>query len=184
MQRAQQGETKAFEELVVLSDRHVLHLAYALTGSLIDAQDVYQETFLRAFKAIGGFRFQSSFRTWILRITMNQAINWRKKKKLRLFFSLDTQHAGKNDSMFFQIADKTDITASVQSGDIMQQIHLALQRLSSKERAVFSLRHFQEVKIKEIALILGCAEGTVKNVLFRATQKMQKALAEYYRGMT
>jgi len=63
VQRAQNGDEKAFEELVILHDRHVLNMAYSMTGSLADAQDVYQETFLRAFRAIGSFRFQSSFHT-------------------------------------------------------------------------------------------------------------------------
>ncbi|MBN1480269.1 RNA polymerase sigma factor [candidate division KSB1 bacterium] len=179
VQRAQQGDAKAFEELVILSDHQVLNLAYSMTGSLTDAQDIYQETFLRAFKGIGDFRFQSSFRTWVLRIAVNQAINWRKKKKLKLFFSLDAQNPGENDTPFLQITDDSDASAAIRSGEILQQIHAAMHTLSSKERAVFSLRHFQEIKIKEIARMLECAEGTVKNLLFRATQKMQKALAHY-----
>jgi RNA polymerase sigma-70 factor (ECF subfamily) len=179
VQRAQNGDHKAFEELVVLHDRQVLNVAYSMTGSLADAQDIYQETFLRAFRAIGSFRFQSSFRTWVLRIAVNQAINWRKKKKLRSFFSLDAHDQNSKDSQFLQIAGTSDASTSLHSKEILEHIQNGMNRLSNRERAVFTLRHFQEIKIKEIAALLDCAEGTVKNLLFRATQKMQKELQEF-----
>ena len=179
VQRAQSGDGKAFEELVVLTDRHVLNLAYNMTGNLSDAQDVYQETFMRAFKGIGNFRFQSSFRTWILRITVNQAINWRKKRKIRSFFSLDTQESDEKNSEYIHLAGDADPTAGIQSQEILQQIQAGMDLLSSKERAVFTLKHFQGIKIREIAVMLDCAEGTVKNLLYRATQKMKKALDFY-----
>ena len=176
MQRAQRGDEKAFEELVVLCDHQVLNVAYSMTGSLTDAQDIYQDTFMRAYSSIHGFRFQSSFRTWVMRIAMNQAINWRRKRKLRSFLPLDS-----NEDNMQHIDWTTDAnpTNSMYSGEILSQIRAAMDMLSAKERAIFTLRHFQEIKIKEIAHILGCAEGTVKNLLFRATKKMQKALQNY-----
>ncbi len=179
VQRAQHGDEKAFEELVIQHDRQVLNVAYSMTGSLADAQDIYQETFLRAYRALPGFRFQSSFRTWLLRITVNQAINWRKKRKLRSIFSLDSPDGHNNDMAFLNIASDTDAAATVHAEEIWQQIFRGMQTLSSKERAVFTLRHFEGIKIKEIATLLECADGTVKNLMYRATQKMQKALKEY-----
>ncbi len=178
VQRAQNGDAKAFEELVVRHDRHVLNVAYNMTGSLADAQDIYQETFLRAFRSIQGFRFQSSFRTWIVRITVNQAINWRKKRRLRSFLSLDSP-TSKNEYSFLNLASDSDASSGQQSEEIVQQIQAALKTLSNRERAVFSLRHFEEIKLKQVAEILDCAEGTVKNLMFRATRKMQKVLQHY-----
>lgn len=178
VQRAQNGDAKAFEDLVVLHDRQVLNVAYSMTGSLTDAQDVYQETFLRVFKAIRGFRFQSSFRTWVLRIAVNQAINWRKKQRLRSFLSIDSGSSN-DDAPFVHLASQSDASGAVQSEEILRLIQNGMNGLSSKERAVFTLRHFEEVKIKDIAVVLDCAEGTVKNLLFRATKKMQKALKHY-----
>jgi len=179
VRRAQNGDEKAFEQLVVLHDRHVLKVAYSMTGSLVDAQDVYQETFLRAFKSIQSFRFASSFRTWLLRIAVNQSINWRKKRKRRAFFSLNSTNDGDEKSQLDFIVGSLDSSTSVHSEEILKQIQAGLTTLSHKERAVFTLRHFQDIKLKEIATTMNCAEGTVKNLLFRATQKMQKALKEY-----
>jgi RNA polymerase sigma-70 factor (ECF subfamily) len=179
VRRAQGGDEKAFEELVLLADRHVLDLAYNMTGNLADAQDVYQETFLRAFKSLQGFRFASSFRTWILRIALNQAINWRKKHRIRSFFSQSVHENVAEDSAYIQFADDSDPSAGIHSQEILQHIQAGMDSLSAKERAVFALRHFQGIKIKEIAIMLDCAEGTVKNLLFRATKKMQKALRYY-----
>ncbi|MBN1561347.1 sigma-70 family RNA polymerase sigma factor [candidate division KSB1 bacterium] len=177
VRRAQGGDSKAFEELVMLSDRQVLTLAYHMTGNLADAQDVYQETFLRAFRGLQGFRFQSSFRTWLLRIATNQAINWRAKRRLRLFSQPHESDA--EDSSCSQFVDNSDPSATVHVQEILQHIRAGMDFLSAKERAVFTLRHFEGTKIKEIAAMLGCAEGTVKNLLFRATKKLQKALSFY-----
>lgn len=176
MQRAQRGDDKAFEELVFLCDRQVLNVAYSMTGSLTDAQDIYQDTFMRAFKAVNGFRFQSSFRTWVLRIAMNQAINWRRKRTLRTFLSLDSNE---EHTQHIDVTNDANPMSSMDSREILDQIRAAMDVLSTKERAIFTLRHFQEIKINEIAHILDCAEGTVKNLLFRATKKMQKALQNY-----
>lgn len=182
MRRAQNGELNAFEELVKLHDRSVLNVAYSMTGNADDAQDVYQETFLRAYTGISRFRFESSFRTWVMRIAVNQSINMRKKRRLRSFLSLNVTASEHDEPVVLQIADSEDPAAEVVSEEILQQVQTALQVLTTKERAVFTLKHFEQYKVKEIAQMLQCAEGTVKNYLFRATQKLQARLKSYYRN--
>ena len=179
VERAQAGDGKAFEELVKMHDRRVFDLAYSMLGNLADAQDVYQETFLRAWKSIASFRFQSSFLTWLLKITFNQSLTMRKKIKLHSFLSLSNSAPDSNQFVHLQIADTTNADQHLNSEETLQQVNSAMLKLTTKERAVFSLKHFQDIKIKEIAVMLGYADGTVKNLLFRATRKMQKSLKHY-----
>ena len=179
--RAQAGDGSAFEELVKIHDRQVLNLAYSMLGNLADAQDVYQETFLRAWKSIASFRFQSAFKTWLLRIAVNQSLTARKRKKLRSFLSLNDTSPAAADVIEKALKDSSSATDALFSTETLQQINAAMERLSAKERAVFTLKHFQEFKIRDISEMLGYAEGTVKNLLFRAGRKMQKALKSYYK---
>ena len=162
-----------------MHDRQVLNIAFSMTGNPADAQDVYQETFLQAFSNVKDFRGQSSFKTWLLRIAVNRAINFCKKKKRRRLFSLDAGDVEIADRAFIQPASGSNPSDRVLAKEILHHINVGMAVLSAKERAVFTLRHFQEIKIKEIAEMLGCAEGTVKNLLYRATRKMQKALKSY-----
>ena len=179
--RAQAGDDKAFEELVKIHDRRVFNLAFSMLGNLADAQDVYQDTFLRAWRGIGSFRFQSSFSTWLLRIAVNQSLTFRKRRKLRSFLSLHDSATDSSPALYIEIVGGSNAEKSLYSKEALQQINAAMERLTAKERAVFSLKHFQDIKIGEISSMLGYAEGTVKNLLFRASRKMQKSLKPYFK---
>jgi RNA polymerase sigma-70 factor, ECF subfamily len=174
--RAQQGEERAFEELVKRHDGSVLRLAMSMTGNRCDAQDVYQETFLRAFAKLHGFRFESSFKTWLLRIAANQSLNVRRKRRLRSFLPLVTAEGENDDCLLFLADDQPQPGDGLDSREIGRGIATALTRLSDRERTVFCLRHEQQLKLREIAVVLNCAEGTVKNLLFRACRKLRKSL--------
>lgn len=177
--RAQQGEERAFEELVKRHDESVLRLALSMTGNRCDAQDVYQETFLRAFAKLHGFRFESSFKTWLLRIAANQSINVRRKRRLRSFFPLMTAECESDNAFLFIADDQPDPDDDIRSEEIGREIAAALKRLSDRERSVFCLRHEQQLKLREIAVVLNCAEGTVKNLLFRACRKLRIGLKSF-----
>ncbi|HPG38842.1 MAG TPA: RNA polymerase sigma factor [bacterium] len=181
VQQAQQGNLKAFEKLVIRYDRSIVQIANLMMGNRADAQDVYQETFLRAFQNISGFRFQSHFKTWLTRIAINTAINMRRKRRIGQFISIFDLADENSDICVIPVKD-VSMTADMEqaSAELRQQIEKGLQKLSSKERAVFTLKQYQDYKIKDIAVILNCAEGTVKNYLFRATQKLKKHLVPYY----
>ena len=105
VERAQIGDSKAFEELVKMHDRRVFDLAFNMLGNMADAQEVYQESFLRAWKSISTFRFKSSFLTWLLKITFNQALTMRKKRNLHSFLSLNTNSSDSKETQHLQIAD-------------------------------------------------------------------------------
>jgi RNA polymerase sigma-70 factor (ECF subfamily) len=182
VREAQRGNRAAFEELVRNYDSAVLRLAIHLTGSQSDAQDVYQEAFLKAYKSIGNFRFECSFYTWIYRIVTNICLDHIRKKNVR-----------KEDSPVAkdQSGDEFDVLSQVPDGraaanperDLMtrelgSRINRALEKLTPRERMVFELKHYQGLKLRTVGEILNTTEETAKNTLFRATQKLRGALAD------
>ncbi|MCI0514200.1 RNA polymerase sigma factor [candidate division KSB1 bacterium] len=177
--RFQMGDKSVFDKLVQQHDCQVLQIAYSLVGNLQDAQDVYQETWLRVFTHLHTFRFESEFRTWLLRIAINQALNHRKRRRRWQWLTLHI--SGKQTAATALEIPDPDANAerTVLNQELQQQILRSLDALSSQQRACLVLKHFQGLKIAEIATILNCAEGTVKNHLFRAAQKMQARLKAY-----
>src|SRR5215472_5380936 len=107
VRRAQQGDTVAFEELVRNYDRSVLRLAMHLTDSTEDAQDIYQETFLRAYRNIGRFRFECSFYTWIYRIVTNLCCDYLRHKQFRNRYAYSEQYPSENDGREETVLDRT-----------------------------------------------------------------------------
>jgi RNA polymerase sigma-70 factor (ECF subfamily) len=180
IRRAQEGDGTAFEALVQMHDRQVLKLAMHMLNNLDDAQDVYQEIFIAVFRKLSSFRFESEFSTWLYRIVINQCINYRKWRSRRRFLSFDSQSESNGAQLAHPVAEQnSNPEKEVLDRELNQEISLAMASLSEKQRAVFVLRHFHGQKLQDIAMTLGCAEGTVKNYLFRATQHMQEKLRAY-----
>ncbi len=180
IKQAQGGNTLAFEALVKRYDKHVLQLAYSLVNNTQDAQDVYQEVFVRVFKNLKRFKFQSQFSTWLYRVVVNYCINFNKRKGRAKFFSLNGQAVEQDDEWKKPMKDEARTPEeSVLNQELSNAIDLALAQLSARQKTVFVLRHYHGYKLQEIAQIMNCSEGTVKNYLFRATQKMQALLKEY-----
>jgi len=183
IKRAQQGDTQAFEKLVCLHDRRVLQLAYSMMGNRQDAQDIYQEVFMRAFVKIASFRFESEFSTWLCRIVINVSINRRRQRRMRrLFFG-----AGSSPMQTAQLDEIEDRSpsgnlpdGSVIAKETQQQLERALNTLPDLQHAVFTLKHMHGYKINEISEMLDKAEGTVKNSLFRAAQRLRAELRPYF----
>ncbi|GAB5519758.1 MAG: RNA polymerase sigma factor RpoE [Rhodothermales bacterium] len=176
---AQHGDTRAFDALVQRHDRTVVHVVLGIVGSEQDALDVAQEAFIRAYRKLHTFRFESAFATWVTRIAINQALSVRKRRRWRHRFRLEQWQESQTDdtSRFLWTAPTPD--RGVLSDEFRQAYAEAMTILSDRERAVFTLKHTHEYKLREIAELLGCAEGTVKNYLFRATRKLRDALADY-----
>lgn len=171
IQNAQNDDKGAFHQLVALHDERIMILSYQLMKNEQDAEDLYQETFIKAYKHIGSFRLESSFYTWLYRITVNTSINLKRKlSKLRL--------QDPHDDM-----DPLDMipesTSEESSNEISDAVRNAADNLPEKQRTVFILKYLQNMKIKEIASIMKIGEGTVKKYLFRAMEKMRKDLKEY-----
>lgn len=184
IRRAQQGNLAAFEQLVALHDRQVLKLAFQLLSRREDAEDAYQEIFVLVFRKIGTFRFESEFSTWLYRIVVNTCINYRKKRSRQQSYSLEASVTEDEESerSYPIAAQDIDPEQAAMNRELGQKISEAIATLSEQQRAVFVLRHFHGHKLQDIAAILSCAEGTVKNYLFRATQHMQQKLRAYHEG--
>lgn len=174
---AKEGDALAFEELIRRHDRRLLQVAHGIMGNMQDAYDAYQDGIIRAYLKMDSFRFESSFGTWITRIVINQSLNMKKKLRWKSRVSID--------HVLGDHAEIEGMTESEQPDELMvrselsDNIHQCLDNLSDRERAVFVLKHQHGYKLREIAVMLSCAEGTVKNYLFRGTQKMRKALSAH-----
>ncbi|MFQ6674764.1 MAG: RNA polymerase sigma factor [Fidelibacterota bacterium] len=175
IQRAQAGDREAFHRLVALYDRRVMGVAYRLAPTVEDAEDLYQEVFMKVFKRIHTFRFESDFFTWLYRITLNTAFNL--KKKAGRIRTVEPDPEWKQEYLGW-IADPT-ATAHDSATELKTAVVRAVRKLSPKQRTVFVLKHLEDRKISEIAALLNCAEGTVKRYLFRAVEKLRGELKGY-----
>lgn len=179
---AQRGNRAAFEELVRHYDQAVLRLALHLTGSEHDAQDIYQEAFLKAYRSVGNFRFECSFYTWIYRIVTNLCLDHLRKKQVRKEDApVATDPEGEQYDVLEQVPDGRAM--SNPERDLMRRelggrIARALAKLTPRERMVFELKHYHGLKLRTVGEILHTTEETAKNTLFRATQKLRGALAD------
>jgi|SRR5215469_7020957 len=182
IREAQRGNRVAFEELVRHYDQAVLRLAFHLTGSESDAQDIYQEAFLKAYRNVGNFRFECSFYTWIYRIVTNLCLDHLRKRQVRKEdANVATDSSGEEYDLLAQVPDKR--AGANPERDLMRRelggrINRALQKLTPRERMVFELKHYHGMKLRTVGEILNTTEETAKNTLFRATQKLRGSLAD------
>jgi RNA polymerase sigma-70 factor (ECF subfamily) len=178
----QSGDQDAFEQLVRAHDQSVLRLAVNLLRSQEDAQDVYQEAFLRVYRNIHTFRFDCSFHTWLYRIVTNICLDHLRKKKVRKEEATVVETAeGPVDRMegFEESAAHADPERTLQNRQLSRRIESALGDLTPRERLVFELRHYQGLRLRAIGEMLGTSEEAAKNCLFRATQKMRAVLGDF-----
>jgi len=150
-----------------------MNLALQLTHNRQDAEDLYQEVFLKAYRHLNQFRFESGFYTWLYRITVNTAYNMHRKQSKMRFAD---PHA-EDDRSPLSLIPAEDHTDS-QRLEVMGQVKKALEILPKQQQIVFILKHLQNQKIKDIASIMGLSEGTVKKYLFRAVEKLRVQLKE------
>ena len=182
IREAQRGNRAAFEELVRHYDQAVLRLALHLTGTEQDAQDVYQDAFLKAYKNIGNFRFECSFYTWIYRIVTNLCLDHLRKRNVRKEEApVAIDASGEEYSRLEQFADirsGANPERDLMRRELGRKIGKALTTLTPRERMVFELKHYHGLKLRTVGEMLNTTEETAKNTLFRATQKLRAALAE------
>jgi RNA polymerase sigma-70 factor (ECF subfamily) len=177
--KAQEGEASAFEELVYRYDRKVLSIARSFTNDPDDARDIYQEVFLRVFKALPGFRFGSEFSTWLYRIVMNVCLTHKTRSGRHVHVDLNGAVEHKIDdagAVRISIVRPVSPERAAQNAEIRDQINMAVNTLAPRERLAFTLKHFEGYKIREIAEMMECGEGTAKRYIFTAVGKLRKKL--------
>jgi RNA polymerase sigma-70 factor (ECF subfamily) len=182
IREAQAGSRAAFDALVRQYDQQVLRLALHLTGSEHDAEDIYQEAFLKAYRYLGNFRFECSFYTWIYRIVTNLCLDqMRRRKTRREGNAVVLDHAGDEIDLMASVSDDRSFSnpaRELERKALGERIQLALEKLTPRERMVFELKHYQGLRLRTIGEMLSTTEETAKNTLFRATKKLRAQLAE------
>jgi len=181
--QAQKGDQSAFEELVYRYDRNVLSITIKYANNEDDAKDLYQEVFIRVYRSIKGFRFQSEFSTWLFRITTNVCLTYKSRSKEHLRVSIDKDFDEEENEfsttkeLVYDGSSPEEISSGANLGDI---VNAAVESLSPKQKMTFVLKHYEGYKIREIAEMLNCKEGTVKKYLFDATKNLRKKLSPVY----
>ena len=182
IREAQAGSRAAFDALVRQYEHQVLRLALHLTGSEHDAEDIYQEAFLKAYRYIGNFRFECSFYTWIYRIVTNLCLDQlRRRKTRREDHAVVVDRTGEEIDVLASVSDNRSFSNPARELDrklLGAKIQSALGKLTPRERMVFELKHYQGLRLRTIGEMLSTTEETAKNTLFRATKKLRAQLAE------
>lgn len=181
IREAQAGNRAAFDALVHQYEQQVLRLALHLTGSEQDAEDIYQEAFLKAYRYLGNFRFECSFYTWIYRIVTNLCLDQlRRKKTRREDQAVILDYSGDEIDILASVSDQRSFSNPARELDrkvLGARIQEALGKLTPRERMVFELKHYQGLRLRTIGEMLSTTEETAKNTLFRATKKLRAQLA-------
>ncbi|MEY2407830.1 MAG: hypothetical protein QOF48_500 [Verrucomicrobiota bacterium] len=180
VQRTQQGDLPAYDELIRRYQERIYATIYHMTGNHDDANDLAQETFIKAFTALKTFKGDSSFYTWVYRIAVNKTINFRKLRKNRSHLSLnDMDFNAENDPDMVQLVSDRTPRREAGLSELHDKLGEAMQKLSPVHRLVVTLHDVQGLPHEEIATIMDCNIGTVRSRLFYARQQLQAYLSDY-----
>jgi RNA polymerase sigma-70 factor, ECF subfamily len=176
--QARDGDSEAFRALVERHSRAVYRLAHRMTGNASDAEDVVQETFLRAYRQLGRFESRANFGTWLHRIAVNCSIDLIRARPHR-----ESPHDAGDLEEFVGASSPDSRRPTPErlmlSAEVQGRIQAAMGSLSHMERAAFVLRHFEGHSIDEISRLLGLKTNAAKHSIFRAVRKMRVALEPF-----
>ncbi len=180
VQRAQDGDTRAFDELVIKYSRKLYGLVYNMTSNKEDTHDILQDIFAKAYRSLRRFRGKSTFYTWIYSIAVNMTLNFLKKRKRRTGYSFDDIDSGiQNDPAFVDKAHFANPRRQSNIHELQKKLNEALQELSEDHRSVVTMFDIQGMPHAEISEILGVSEGTVRSRLYYAHKQLQGYLEEF-----
>jgi RNA polymerase sigma-70 factor (ECF subfamily) len=174
---ARDGDSDAFRALVDRHSRAVYRLAHRMTGNPQDAEDVVQETFLKAYRQLGRFESRANFSTWLHRIAVNCSIDLIRGRKNQEM-GQDASDLETLDGVDEQRVDPSPERLML-SSEVQERVGRAMQGLTAMERAAFVLRHFEGQSIEEISAALGLKANAAKHSIFRAVRKMRLALEPF-----
>ena len=178
--RTRRGDLEAYDELVQRYQERIYATIYHMTANHEDANDLAQESFIKAFQALKSFKGGSSFYTWLYRIAVNKTINFLKQRKNRIHMSLnDLDFKAEHDpDLMALISDKTP-RRDASLTELQEKLNEALLKLSEPHRLVVVLHDVQGQSHEEIAKVMDCNIGTVRSRLFYARQQLQALLSDY-----
>jgi len=178
--RISSGDSTAFQEFVERYKKKIYYVAYDITGDHNDAEDVSQEVFIKVFRSLKTFRRNAKISSWLYQVSVNASIDLLRKKSSKPEKSMDDiERADIQENLPGSGTRAQNPERSAEDFLIQKHISEALQKVSPKERSVFVMRHYNELKIREIAEILNVSPGTVKALFYRATRKLRKELSFY-----
>ncbi len=179
--RAQQGDTRAFDDLVRKYTPKLYGLVYNMTSNREDTADLLQDIFAKAYRSLQRFMGKSSFYTWIYSISVNMTLNFLKKRGRYTKVSLDDVDTGiQNDPSFIEVTTAAKNTLrEVNIHELQKRLNEAMMKLSEDHRTVVTLYDVQGLQHSEISQILGVSEGTVRSRLFYAHRQLQNYLEDF-----
>jgi len=167
VRQSQNGDTAAYAELIRTHQRMIHSLAFRMTGSMADAEDLAQETFILAYRQIASYRGDSKFSTWLYRIAINVCLTWRRRETRRT--EVTAHWAVETDGRQHQTEEPV-------GGDMTSRMHEALLKLPAKQRAAIMLTLYDGLNHAEAAEVLNCSETTVSWRIFAARRKLRQLL--------
>ena len=180
VRRARTGDMAAYDELVRRYQERIYATIYHMTANHEDANDLAQETFIKAYQALKSFKGDSSFFTWIYRIAVNKTINFLKQRKNKTHMSLnDLDFNAEHDADLVALISEKTPRREVNLIELQEKLNIAMQKLSQVHRLVVTLHDVQGLSHEEISRILNCNTGTVRSRLFYARQQLQAYLSDY-----
>src|SRR5947208_15172797 len=180
VKQAKAGDMGAYDELVKLYQERIYATIYHMTANHEDANDLTQETFIKAFQALKSFKGDSSFFTWVYRIAVNKTINFLKQRKNKTHMSLnDLDFNTEHDADLLALISEKTPRREVNLIELQEKLNIAMQKLSQVHRLVVTLHDVQGLSHEEISRIMDCNTGTVRSRLFYARQQLQAYLSDY-----
>lgn len=171
------GDKDAFRLLVDRHTRSIYSVAWRMTASQQDAEEIVQETFLRAYRSLHRFELRSSFSTWLYRIAVNRSLDFLKAKKMTDTYQISDNAGGEDEEREIQVASSNPGPERLLlSAEARERIASAIGLLSPAERAAFTMRHMEGKSIDEISKALNVRTSAAKNSIFRAVQKIRQHL--------
>ena len=175
-EEARKGNQQAFRALVERHSRPLFRLAYRMTGNEHDAEDLVQETFLRAYKQLHSFDGRAAFGTWLYRIATNCSLDLLRSRKTRPEVAAPAGDNEEFDWLAQAAAHDPSPERLTLSSQIAGLLGPALGKLTEMERAAFVLRHYEGCDIEQVASALGVKQNAAKHTVFRAVQKLRRSL--------
>ncbi len=180
VRRAREGDLSAYDELVRRYQERIYATVYHMTANHEDANDLAQESFIKAYQSLKSFKGDSSFFTWLYRIAVNKTINFLKQRKKRVHLSLnDLDFNVEHNPEFVSLVSENTPRREAKLAELQEKLNEAMLKLSEPHRLVVILHDVQGLSHEEIGKLMDCNTGTVRSRLFYARQQLQGHLSDY-----
>jgi len=176
IRQSQSGDATAFSLLAERYERRIYSLALHYCRDRQDAEDLSQEAWLKAYQALGSFRYESGFYTWLRKITINCFLNYQRSRSFRRHLQTTSNETLKSNTITESSLHSTNLETTLQNRILVSRVMQSLAEVTAHQRLIFLLKHHEGMTSEEIARALGCSTGTVKKSLSRTVAILRKHL--------